>query len=195
MFFSPGVSDGLIFAAYMCIFVVIFWIFGRGSESIFGGLAFLLFYLFCGIIGGLFHSAITVATSSPLADVNMLGASGSLFGVVASYGIFFPTRNFAFSSPYFERVYGYRDVYILSDFPAFEGRIPTIVVVTILIILELTITTFLFPRGLFFPIGNIMNTGGFIGGVTFSLLFRISGMGPWKKGAKPEIEYELAEHA
>jgi len=57
---------------------------GTHVEHVFGSRRFLEFYLFCGIIGGIF---ITVLDPSPNP---VLGASGAISGVIVAFAIFFP---------------------------------------------------------------------------------------------------------
>jgi membrane associated rhomboid family serine protease len=61
------------------------WVFGDNVEDAMGHLRFLLFYLLAGIGAALAH-----ATASPLSDVPLVGASGSIAGVVAAYLILHP---------------------------------------------------------------------------------------------------------
>jgi len=61
------------------------WVFADNIEDAFGSLAFLLFYLFCGIAGGLAHVLV-----SPASDMPLVGASGAVSGVLGAYAILFP---------------------------------------------------------------------------------------------------------
>lgn len=67
------------------------WIFGDNLEDALGPLAYLAFYLACGIGAGLAHIASTyVLGGDPL--VPCLGASGAISGVLAGYLVLFPNN-------------------------------------------------------------------------------------------------------
>ena len=61
------------------------WIFGDNVEDILGPLKFLLFYLLCGLAGGLAH-----VYFNPDSVVPAIGASGAISGVMGAYLISFP---------------------------------------------------------------------------------------------------------
>jgi membrane associated rhomboid family serine protease len=61
------------------------WVFGDNVEHAMGRLRFLLFYLACGIAGGLAHYA-----SAPNSTTPLVGASAAIAGVVAAYLMLFP---------------------------------------------------------------------------------------------------------
>ncbi len=61
------------------------WVFGDNIEDAMGHLRFLVFYLLCGIAGGLAHAVMT-----PASDIPLIGASGAVAGVVAAYLILHP---------------------------------------------------------------------------------------------------------
>ena len=61
------------------------WIFGDNVEHAMGRLRFLLFYLACGIAGGVAHYLAYSGSSDPL-----IGASAAIAGVVAAYLMLFP---------------------------------------------------------------------------------------------------------
>ena len=61
------------------------WIFGDNVEDAMGHLRFLMFYLMCGIFAGLLHTAIMSSS-----DIPVIGASGSVAGVVAAYLMLHP---------------------------------------------------------------------------------------------------------
>jgi membrane associated rhomboid family serine protease len=54
-------------------------------EDELGSLRFLLFYLLCGVAAALLHYAI-----GPASKVPVIGASGSISGVLGAYAILFP---------------------------------------------------------------------------------------------------------
>ena len=61
------------------------WVFGDNVEDAMGHLKFVVFYLVCGIAGGLAHSLALPASKLPL-----IGASGAVAGVIAAYLILHP---------------------------------------------------------------------------------------------------------
>lgn len=61
------------------------WVFGDNVEDAMGHFRFFLFYLMCGIFAGLVHTVI-MQTS----DIPVIGASGSVAGIVAAYLMLHP---------------------------------------------------------------------------------------------------------
>lgn len=61
------------------------WVFADNIEDVFGHWAFLVFYLICGIGAGVAHTLASPQSGSPL-----IGASGAVAGVLASYLVLFP---------------------------------------------------------------------------------------------------------
>ena len=61
------------------------WVFADNIEDAFGHVAFALFYLLCGVAGGLLHVLVTPASDAPL-----VGASGAVSGVIGAYVVLFP---------------------------------------------------------------------------------------------------------
>lgn len=61
------------------------WVFGDNVEDAMGHMKFLLFFLLCGVAGGLAYAVMTPDPSSPL-----VGASGATSGVVAAYLMLHP---------------------------------------------------------------------------------------------------------
>ncbi len=61
------------------------WVFGDNVEDAMGHFRFLMFYLMCGIFAGLLHTA--VMSNS---DIPVIGASGSVAGIVAAYMMLHP---------------------------------------------------------------------------------------------------------
>jgi membrane associated rhomboid family serine protease len=61
------------------------WVFGDNVEDAMGHLKFLVFYLLCGVAGGLAHAAFLPASQFPL-----IGASGAVAGVIAAYLMLHP---------------------------------------------------------------------------------------------------------
>ena len=61
------------------------WIFGDNVEDYFGHIAYLFFYLGCGIGSGLMHIFFNLHSSLPA-----LGASGAISGVMGAYLVLYP---------------------------------------------------------------------------------------------------------
>jgi membrane associated rhomboid family serine protease len=61
------------------------WVFGDNVEDAMGHLKFLVFYLLCGVAGGLAHAAFL-----PSSPVPLIGASGAVAGVIAAYLMLHP---------------------------------------------------------------------------------------------------------
>lgn len=61
------------------------WVFGDNIEDAMGHMRFLVFYLLCGIAGGLAHAVMT-----PTSDIPLIGASGAVAGVISAYLILHP---------------------------------------------------------------------------------------------------------
>jgi membrane associated rhomboid family serine protease len=61
------------------------WVFGDNVEDALGHVKFLLFYLACGVAGGLMHALI-----EPASEVPLIGASGAVAGVIAAYLMLHP---------------------------------------------------------------------------------------------------------
>jgi membrane associated rhomboid family serine protease len=64
------------------------WMFGGSIEDVMGSKKFLIFYLLAGVSAGLFQLFITPLLSTSGAVT--IGASGSIFGVLIAYAMFFP---------------------------------------------------------------------------------------------------------
>src|SRR5688572_15523617 len=61
------------------------WVFGDNVEDALGHRKFLIFYLLCGVAGGLAHAAFL-----PSSPVPLIGASGAVAGVIAAYLMLHP---------------------------------------------------------------------------------------------------------
>ena len=61
------------------------WVFGDNVEDALGHLKFALFYIACGIAGGLAH-----ALMLPVSPLPLIGASGAVAGVIVAYLILYP---------------------------------------------------------------------------------------------------------
>lgn len=61
------------------------WVFADNVEDAFGHVGFLIFYLLCGIAAGTLHTLMQPQSGAPL-----IGASGAVSGVLASYMLLYP---------------------------------------------------------------------------------------------------------
>ena len=61
------------------------WVFADNVEDAFGHVGFLIFYLLCGTAAGLTHTLVAPESAAPL-----IGASGAVSGVLASYLLLYP---------------------------------------------------------------------------------------------------------
>lgn len=61
------------------------WVFGDNVEDAMGHLRFLIFFFLCGLAGSMAH-----ALMNPTSDQPLIGASGAISGVIASYLMLYP---------------------------------------------------------------------------------------------------------
>ncbi len=66
------------------------WMFGAEIENNWGSKKFLLFYLLCGIGGGLLHSFLSPLLNEGMAPT--IGASGAVYGIMIAFALMFPNR-------------------------------------------------------------------------------------------------------
>jgi len=71
------------------------WIFGDNIEDTLGKVAFVLFYLACGII-----AVFTQAIPEPDSLIPMIGASGAISGILGAYVVFFPKHKVRVAIPF-----------------------------------------------------------------------------------------------
>jgi membrane associated rhomboid family serine protease len=74
-------------ANFMHVFgnMIFLFVFGDDIEEAIGHWRFLLFYLACGIGGG-----IAYVMSGPNSNIDLIGASGAVAGVISAYAMFRP---------------------------------------------------------------------------------------------------------
>ena len=61
------------------------WVFADNVEDAYGPVSFVMFYFICGVAGGILHLVMM-----PQSDLPLIGASGAVSGVLASYVLLFP---------------------------------------------------------------------------------------------------------
>jgi membrane associated rhomboid family serine protease len=66
------------------------WMFGMEVENLWGSKKFLIFYLSCGVVAGIFQLVLPYLFNEALGDT--IGASGAIFGVLVAFGMLFPDR-------------------------------------------------------------------------------------------------------
>ncbi|MGD0192730.1 MAG: rhomboid family intramembrane serine protease [Rhizomicrobium sp.] len=82
IFTSMFMHGGILHIAGNMLYL---WIFGNNIEDAMGHLRFVFFYLVCGVA-----AALTLAYVDPVSRIPMVGASGAISGVLASYVLLFP---------------------------------------------------------------------------------------------------------
>jgi membrane associated rhomboid family serine protease len=70
------------------------WIFGDNVEDVLGHVRYALFYVTCGVCAALVQIAVAPSLQAP-----MLGASGAISGVLAAYGVLYPSSRILVVNP------------------------------------------------------------------------------------------------
>ncbi len=70
--------------------MIALWMFGVEIENIWGSKKFLIFYLSCGIVAGIFHLLLSPLLGLPPAPT--IGASGAIYGILIAFAMLFPDR-------------------------------------------------------------------------------------------------------
>jgi len=65
--------------------MIYLWVFGDAVEDVFGHLAFLFFFILCGVVGSLAHTIVF-----PSSTVPSIGASGSIAGILGAFLVLRP---------------------------------------------------------------------------------------------------------
>jgi membrane associated rhomboid family serine protease len=117
---------------------------GDAVERELGSSRFLLLYLACGVIAGLFHSYLNSTSTIPT-----IGASGAIFGVIAAFAILFPFR------------------WLITLFGFIPIPVPAIIFAFITILTE----TAYVASGIVENIAHTAHIGGFLAGVFLTLIF------------------------
>ncbi|MFN3822035.1 MAG: rhomboid family intramembrane serine protease [bacterium] len=103
------------------------WLFGDNIEESLGRLYFLLLYLTAGIGGNILHTILSgFSSSTPL-----IGASGSVAGIMGSYFIRYPFARLRclvilFFYPIVVRIYSFWFLGFWMIFEFFQGLVPTV---------------------------------------------------------------------
>jgi membrane associated rhomboid family serine protease len=80
-------SNVMLHASFAHLFgnMLFLWVFGDNVEDAMGHARFLAFFCLCGLAGSLAH-----ALMNPTSDQPLIGASGAISGVIASYLMLYP---------------------------------------------------------------------------------------------------------
>ena len=116
---------------------------GDSVERKIGNARFLVLYLAFGVIAGLFHTYLTTTPAIPT-----IGASGAIFGVLASFAILFPFR------------------WLIKLFGFIPIPMPALMFVFITIVSETAYVT----SGTVESIAHTAHVGGFLAGIFLTLL-------------------------
>ena len=116
---------------------------GDSVERKIGNARFLVLYLAFGVIAGLFHTYLTTTPAIPT-----IGASGAIFGVLASFAILFPFR------------------WLIKLFGLIPIPMPALMFVFITIVSETAYVT----SGTVESIAHTTHVGGFLAGIFLTLL-------------------------
>ncbi len=146
------VTSMFLHADFFHIFFNMYALFllGRDCEVAYGSKKFILLYFLSGILAGILHSAYTYVLSPTDAYRPAIGASGAIFGVMASYAVLFP----------FRRLF------------VFFGLIP-IAAPAIVVIFGLALIQLLYAIAMpFSSIAYIAHIGGFIAGLIITLIYK-----------------------
>jgi len=117
---------------------------GDGCERAMGSSRFLVFYLACGVLAGLFYAYMSSTSATPT-----IGASGAIFGVLAAFAILFPFR------------------WLITLFGFIPVPVPAIIFIFIAILTETAVVA----SGKLDFIAHSAHVGGFLAGVFLTLLF------------------------
>jgi len=109
-----------------------------------GSSRFLVFYLACGVLSGLFHAYL-----NSISGIATIGASGAIFGVLAAFAILFPFR------------------WLISLFGLIPVPVPAIIFVCLTVLIE----TAYVASGVVDYVAHTAHVGGFLAGVFLTLLF------------------------
>jgi len=87
MAFYPIFTSMFLHGGWMHLLgnMLFLYVFGDNVEDYFGHAAYLIFYLFCGVVSGCTHILFNLHSSLPA-----LGASGAISGVMGAYAVLFP---------------------------------------------------------------------------------------------------------
>ena len=129
---------------HIFINMLVLFFFGPMLERFWGSSKFLIFYLVCGAVGGLFYPMLALAGWLNVA--HLVGASGAILGMLAAGAILFPNLR----------------VYVWGIFPI---RLMTLAI----IVAAISIMTLLRPDKFANPGGQAAHLGGMVAGAIYVL--------------------------
>lgn len=144
------------------IFNMLFlWVFGDNIEDAMGHARFLLFFLVCGAMGALVHGLID--TTSP---IPVIGASGSISGVLGAYLMLYPRARL-----------------LVLLFVFIPLRLPAVMVIGTFFAQDLLWAATNAPAALGTAVWA--HIGGFVTGAVLVIFMRNPWVSLWQKPAKP----------
>lgn len=147
--------------AHVIFNMLFLWVFGDNIEDAMGHARFLLFFLVCGAMGALVHGLID--TTSP---IPVIGASGSLSGVLGAYLMLYPRARL-----------------LVLLFVFIPLRLPAIMVIGTFFAQDLLWAATNSPAALGTAVWA--HIGGFITGAFLVIFMRNPWVSLWQKPAKP----------
>jgi membrane associated rhomboid family serine protease len=147
--------------AHVIFNMLFLWVFGDNIEDAMGHARFLLFFLVCGAMGALVHGLID--TTSP---IPVIGASGSISGVLGAYLMLYPRARL-----------------LVLLFVFIPLRLPAIMVIGTFFAQDLLWAATNSPAALGTAVWA--HIGGFITGAFLVIFMRNPWVSLWQKPAKP----------
>lgn len=144
------------------IFNMLFlWVFGDNIEDAMGHARFLLFFLVCGAMGALVHGLIDTTSTIPV-----IGASGSISGVLGAYLMLYPRARL-----------------LVLLFVFIPLRLPAVMVIGTFFAQDLLWAATNSPAALGTAVWA--HIGGFVTGAVLVIFMRNPWVSLWQKPAKP----------
>jgi membrane associated rhomboid family serine protease len=151
---------GVLHLAFNMLFL---WIFGNNIEDALGRIKFIFFYIACGVVAATLH--IVMNLDSP---AQMVGASGSIAGILGAYLILYPHANIHSLFVFF---------FIVRII-----KVPAVFFIGFWFFIQIMSVT----QGTEGSVAWYAHIGGFISGVTLIMVFKSK---IWKKKKRPHIVY------
>lgn len=150
--FHSLITSMFLHADFFHIFFNMYALFllGRDCEVVYGSKRFTLMYFLSGILAGILHSTYVYILFPWDAYKPAIGASGAIFGVMASYAVSFPFRR------------------LFVFFGLIPVAAPAIVVIFGLALIQL-FYAIMMPLG---SVAYVAHIGGFVTGLILTLIYR-----------------------
>lgn len=146
---------------HVIVNMLFLWVFGDNIEDAMGHARFLLFFLVCGAMGALVHGLID--TTSP---IPVIGASGSISGVLGAYLMLYPRARL-----------------LVLLFVFIPLRLPAVMVIGTFFAQDLLWAATNSPAALGTAVWA--HIGGFVTGAVLVIFMRNPWVSLWQKPAKP----------